>query len=308
MFTVVTARKALQDLLAEKRVSWKDDDHFKQLTAAAGITSVDKETIAAGMVAVDEDGEVIVEDIGGRSFRLGWENFPLLDIANSTARTLRLAEDRLSSGSRKALRSAAVLIEDAARNLERGIDDHRLAARRDLRETLLASLDPMTWGDVEQTRKVLALLLECLPGDEADPGDGAIRAAFDRWLAQVRLSEAPGSGGLPDNDVPADIVDALNDAIVEIASTPASGLVGFAIKAYLAVFDGADFPQRAGGALGALGALDERYYGAGDMHLSARLFRGLVTDAARFMPDLAPLATLVINSPTVLPSDDGGRS
>jgi|GEM_PF-3377012 len=300
MFTVVTARKALQDLLAEKRVSWKDDDHFRQLIVAAGIASVGEEETAAGTVAVNEDGRIIVEDIDGRSFSLGWENFPLLDIANSTLRTLRLAEDRLSSGSGKARRSAAVLIESAARDLERGIDDHRLAARRDLRETLLDSLDPMTWGDVEQTRKVLALLLECLPGDETDAGDGAIRAAFDRWLEQVRLSESPGSGDLPGRDVPAEIVDAFNDAIVEIADTPASGLVGFAIKAYLAVYDGADFPQRDGGAVG---ALDERYYGAVDMHLSARLFRGLVTDAARFVPDLAPLAAAVINSPTALGGD-----
>jgi hypothetical protein len=38
------------------------------------------------------------------------------------------------------------------------------------------------------------------------------------------------------------------------------------------------------------------------------LFKGLVTDAARFVPDLAPLAAAVINSPTVLPSGEGGEA
>jgi hypothetical protein len=131
-------------------------------------------------------------------------------------------------------------------------------------------------------------------------GDGAILVAFDRWREQVRLSEAPG-----DEDLSEEMVDALDKAAIEIADIPASGLIGIAIKAYLAVYQGADFPQ---GKDGTLGVLNERYYSygtKGELHLSARLFRGLVTDAARFAPNLALLAAPVINSPTVLPSDDG---
>jgi len=96
MFTVVTARKALQDLLAEKRVSWKDDDHFKQLTVAAGITSIGEEEIAAGMVVVDERGRIIVEDIEGRSFALGGDD-PVIALA---AERRRLVEECEAAGRR----------------------------------------------------------------------------------------------------------------------------------------------------------------------------------------------------------------
>jgi hypothetical protein len=136
--------------------------------------------------------------------------------------------------------------------------------------------------------------------EKYERGDGAILAAFDRWREQVRLCEANGA-----DDLPEEMVDALDEPAIVIADTPASGVVGFAIKAYLAVYQGADLRQRED----ALGPLSEPYYGEkGELYLGPRLFKGLVTDAARFVPDLAPLAAAVINSPTVLPSGEGGEA
>jgi hypothetical protein len=157
----------------------------------------------------------------------------------------------------------------------------------------------------QQEERLHIRAIALIPGaiEKYERGDGAIKGAFNRWREQVRLSEAPG-----DADLSEEMVDALDDPAFVIADTPASGLVGFAIKAYLAVYQGADFPQ---GKDGALGALDERYYrygSKGELHLSARLFRGLVADAVRFAPNLAPLAAPVINSPVVLPSGDGGAA
>ncbi len=228
MFTVVTARKALQDLLAENRVSWKDDDHFKQLTVAAGITSIGEEEIAAGMVVVD-DGAPVVEDIDGRSWRLGGRHTGLLETAENSLRLLGLAQrDLATARGRKAVTAAATILGFAIDDLEKGIANNQFAARRELRETFLAALGPApTEGDVQQTRKVLSLLLDCLPGD-VTAADHKLLVLFRDWLgaAQQAYNEAPGDGD--------DAYRRAEDAEAEIIATSGGGSgTALAIKAYL---------------------------------------------------------------------------
>jgi hypothetical protein len=129
-------------------------------------------------------------------------------------------------------------------------------------------------------------------------GDHAMLSLFRRWR-ELECHATAADGG----DVPDAIMDPLNAAVIEIADTPASGLVGLAIKAYVTTYLGADVPQD--GQKAAIGTLASDCYGTGgELYYSARLFRGLVADAARFVPELHPLVEGMINSPSVLPEAD----
>jgi hypothetical protein len=231
MFTVITARKALQDLLADHRVSWKDEDHFKQLAVAAEIASVGDPEIAAGAVAVDEHGTIIVEDIEGRTWRLTGRHMDLLETAEEALRLLKLAERDLAQvRDRKAARAAAVFVESTVDDLEKGIANNQYAARRDLRETLLASFSPpLTWGEFQQTREVLALLLECLSTGEDDEKLLSLLAERQRLEARALADSQTTMGEEAYDALVHEIgleIGGLDDQIADFVARTGAGIVG----------------------------------------------------------------------------------
>ena len=136
--------------------------------------------------------------------------------------------------------------------------------------------------------------------------DSAIGDAFRRWMEVIKAENEPS-----DDDIPDELSQAESDLADEIADMPVSGPVGFALKTYVATYyvGGVGISEklaRDGGDPCSFRCFDPGHYGTGGrLYFGNRLFRGLLTDAARFAPELEPLARDVINSPIVLPSDDG---
>jgi hypothetical protein len=151
-----------------------------------------------------------------------------------------------------------------------------------------------------------------LPPETSDPfalggrqnGDNAILALFREWRDGMERLTAVN---LADDDY-----DPLHDALMEterqIFDAEANGLVGLAIKAFMLGFEvqedaGENAP---GGHPCTINAFGRDQYGAErTLYFLNHALKGLVADAARFVPELAPLCARIIAAPVALP-DDGG--
>ena len=123
--------------------------------------------------------------------------------------------------------------------------------------------------------------------DRAD-GDGAILTLFHEWQTAWTASNASDE---EDNETLA------NELWRRLCDLPASGPIGIAIKAYLVARR--EYANESPLGLRAFNASD---YGAGDnLFLDARAYRGLLADAARFVPELAPLMAEIVAAPDGFP-------
>jgi hypothetical protein len=145
-------------------------------------------------------------------------------------------------------------------------------------------------NDVASLRQALGLV-------ERVASDDAILALFRRWREVAELAHASqedDGGGLDQQ------VWAIEE---QISDTPAEGVTGLAIKIYLAAYhrvpDGGRGVEV--GTLAALDTEDNAYASDGHLRLDLRSLRGLVQDAARFVPELAPFVAAVIATPTRRP-------
>lgn len=85
-------------------------------------------------------------------------------VATQALRSIKVAHKDLAGlPQRGRVKSACATLEYARRELGRALREHHQAAARDLRDNLLTALGPdLRWGTVEDTVKVLQLLLDCL--------------------------------------------------------------------------------------------------------------------------------------------------
>jgi hypothetical protein len=120
--------------------------------------------------------------------------------------------------------------------------------------------------------------------------DDAIMSLFRRWRDELHVAE------MPVDEVEANALAAVVwNTEHEIAATPASGAAGLSIKAYVMAYRSEECGQGDSGALGAFTA--DAYGVGGRLCLKPALLRGLVADAVRFVPELAPLAAGMIEAP-----------
>lgn len=131
-----------------------------------------------------------------------------------------------------------------------------------------------------------------------DEGDAALVALFHRWReAHIRMD---GNDWDDDDELQA-VLDAVHELARAVYDTPAIGAVGFVVKAFMVGFDlyGRRRPIDVDCELSSK-ALDG-YDCFGNLRLDAHSMRGLLADAARFIPELAPLVAEIINLPLTKP-------
>jgi hypothetical protein len=149
--------------------------------------------------------------------------------------------------------------------------------------------DPSYWPDqaVEGLREIVG----------RPASDDAILSLFRQWLETARSASASKEdfGGGLDERVWA-LERQLHDA-------PASGAVGLAIKGYMIAYHEAGDISR-GAEPGALTAFDpdDSYAPNGTLQLGKRALKGLIEDAIRVVPELAPLAAGIFDTPPQRPS------
>jgi hypothetical protein len=163
---------------------------------------------------------------------------------------------------------------------------------RDAVADVLATTVPFT--DPETTK----------PGGEGDGpspvetsesrGDAAIRALFRQWQEQDAIVNAPGDDDCDDQET-----DRLCAIEREIYDMPC-GAVGNSIKLFLLA--GNSLASHTGGKLHppAGPGYEIGYDMHGRLGLEYLAFRGLLRDAARLVPELAPLVAGVIDAPLTL--------
>jgi hypothetical protein len=79
--------------------------------------------------------------------------------------------------------------------------------------------------------------------------------------------------------------------LAEMAEVPAAGLAGFVLKVFLYV------RSQHGGSAGAEPCAVRAVFESDEIYASTLLMQSLLKDAARFMPELAPLVMLATSSP-----------
>ncbi|HWD58080.1 MAG TPA: hypothetical protein VG308_07380 [Stellaceae bacterium] len=140
-------------------------------------------------------------------------------------------------------------------------------------------------------------------GGAADGGDDReILALFNEWR---REGERYASAG--EDDPLFDEIGEGRQALYQaICDAPAHGVVGLAIKAFLAAH--AIFPALVEGGTAPgewicnniLGAPEpENWAPSGRLRIPDCAIRGMVHDAVRFVPELAPLAELLTSAPAM---------
>jgi len=82
-------------------------------------------------------------------------------------------------------------------------------------------------------------------------------------------------------------------------------LIGLAVKAFMLAFEvQTDEKYVSGDHPCSINAFEQDQYGAErTLYLQKHALRGLVADAVRFLPELAPLASRIIAAPVVLPDE-----
>jgi len=133
-------------------------------------------------------------------------------------------------------------------------------------------------------------------------GDEAILTLFREWRDGMERLTARN---LADDDYEP-LFDALIDTQRQVFDAEANDLIGFAVKAFMLAFE---VQQDEAYVLGdhpcSINGFDQDQYGAKrTLFLQQHALRGLVVDAVRFLPELAPLAARIIAAPVAL-SDDG---
>ena len=126
-------------------------------------------------------------------------------------------------------------------------------------------------------------------------GDAVILGLFQDWQAAMRRK-------LADDEQEANKkMEELGAIECQICDAPASGAVGFAVKTFLAVYlDRGGVPSPADEC--EIGPFDREVYGpSGALFICNRMQRGMLIDAARFLPDLAPLVARITEAPVALP-------
>jgi hypothetical protein len=116
----------------------------------------------------------------------------------------------------------------------------------------------------------------------AAPDDNRILSLFREWMAARRHAGALYNlRELPDKEVEKHAWAHVNQLHCVIFDTPAAGVVGLAIKAYLQVHDWDQGRREDGAAV----TRDSQYW------------RGLLKDAVRFVPEVAPLVANALKEP-----------
>jgi hypothetical protein len=127
-------------------------------------------------------------------------------------------------------------------------------------------------NDIASLRQALALV-------ERMASDDAILSLFRQWIeAQRAESDAEGT-----------VISGIEHKIFDI---PAQGTIGFAVKAYLAVFYEGRLGR--GDDLAALPAFDPESDGNPENRLDTHCSLSMMRDAARFVPEIAALAEPLI--------------
>jgi hypothetical protein len=135
-----------------------------------------------------------------------------------------------------------------------------------------------------------------------DSSDDAILTLFREWRdALERLT----ARCLPDGEEFSRAHDATVETMRQIFDTEATGPIGLSIKAFVLAYEvQIDGPSSDSNPC-ALGRFCEEDYGAENtLYLNNHALRGLMIDAARIVPELAPLAAALIAAPVVMPPDD----
>ena len=134
-----------------------------------------------------------------------------------------------------------------------------------------------------------------MSADDRD-NDGEILRLFRQWIAEHRAAER-----IPKENEYTDEFDAAVDHICEIehaiADIPASGPVGFAVKAYLACHFEHPPGHRDNPAGVSLLSIDYLCDPPLDSFSSFHCIAAVIRDAARFVPEIAELGRLVIDPP-----------
>jgi hypothetical protein len=137
-------------------------------------------------------------------------------------------------------------------------------------------------------------------------GDDAILTLFREWRDGM---ERLAARNLPDDEYePLD--DALTEVQRQVFDVEASGLIGLAVKAFMLAYEvQTDQNYVRGDHQCSINAFDRDQYGAKrTLYLGSHALRGLVVDAVRFLPELAPLAARIIAAPVVLPNDGNAQA
>ena len=132
-------------------------------------------------------------------------------------------------------------------------------------------------------------------------GDEAILNLFREWR--------DGMEGLAARNLVEEDFEPLHEALIDtqrqISDAEASGLIGLAVKAFMLAYEvQIDTKYVKGDHVCSISAFEQDQYGAErTLYLQSHALRGLVVDAVRFLPELAPLARRIIAAPVVLPDD-----
>jgi hypothetical protein len=111
--------------------------------------------------------------------------------------------------------------------------------------------------------------------------DPVILSLFREWMAARRYALSLCMREPPDEEATKKAWARINELHRAIIDTPAAGVVGLAIKAYLHIHDWDDGWREDGAALSR----------------DSRQLRGLIKDVVRFVPELAPLAANALKDP-----------
>ena len=128
--------------------------------------------------------------------------------------------------------------------------------------------------------------------------DSAILALFHEWQGALAAANSAA------RDEEAEPLDERVWTIErQIHDTAAAGASGMAVKAYILARAHVHTNTN-----GLFLPFTENDYGAGGcLCLTEHAVKGLVADAARFLPELAPVVVGVVTSPTKLPEPVGGE-
>ena len=136
------------------------------------------------------------------------------------------------------------------------------------------------------------------PARPVDRGDAEILALFRRWRAGHWVAARVAD----DEDKFNAATDRIADIEHQIAEIPVVGLVGFAVKAYLACHHEhrpgyGDDPAGVGLLSKDYVLLDDDATATLDRFANFHCIAAVIRDAARFVPEIADLAGPVINPP-----------
>jgi hypothetical protein len=133
-------------------------------------------------------------------------------------------------------------------------------------------------------------------------GDEAILTLFREWR--------DGMERLADRNFNDDDFDPLHNALIDtqrqVFDAEASGLIGLAVKAFMLAYEvqANECNYVKGDHPCSINGFDQDQYGAKrTLYLANHALQGLVADAVRFLPELAPLAGRIVAAPVVLPDD-----